>query len=156
MDPPVAAAHSKLGPLVANFMKVLCSREIYKYALMEMNLDAPDLPMGMLSNVHLKRCEEVLQEFVEKVVSIKESGGAAAFETVRDIVVASHVIGHIGEDTLDDPLSYMYKRIGCSISPADKELDDCKMIQNYLEKTYEPVKVADIVRVTLSICIYSS
>ncbi|XVF19728.1 hypothetical protein REPUB_Repub11eG0136000 [Reevesia pubescens] len=175
----VAAAHSKLEPRVANFMKVLCSQEIYKYALMEMDLDAPDLPMGMLSNVHLKRCEEVLQEFVEKVKSMKESGleaeavwsdfsqrwftlmhstrpfifrdnqeladhGAAAFETVRDIVVASHVIGHMGDDTLDDPLSDRYKRIGCSISPVDKESDDYKMIQNYLEKTYEPVKVADI------------
>jgi poly [ADP-ribose] polymerase len=27
----VAVAHSKLEPLVANFMKVLCSQEIYKY-----------------------------------------------------------------------------------------------------------------------------
>ncbi|XWS52871.1 hypothetical protein CRYUN_Cryun11dG0109600 [Craigia yunnanensis] len=175
----VAAAHSKLEPLVANFMKVLCSQEIYKYALMEMDLDAPDLPMGMLSNVHLKRSEEVLQEFVEKVKSMKESGpkaeavwsdfsqrwftlmhstrpfifrdyqeladhGAAAFESIRDIVVASHVIGHMGDDTLDDPLSERYKRIGCSISPVDKDSDDYKMILNYLEKTYEPVKLADI------------
>ncbi|XVE79270.1 hypothetical protein DITRI_Ditri14bG0044300 [Diplodiscus trichospermus] len=175
----VAAAHSKLEPLVANFMKVLCSQEIYKYALMEMDLDTPDLPMGMLSTVHLKRCEEVLQEFVEKVKTMNESGpkaeavwsdfsqrwftlthstrpfifrdyqeladhGAAAFETVRDIVVASHVIGHMGDDTLDDPLSERYKRIGCSIVPVDKDSDDYKMIQNYLEKTYEPVKLADI------------
>lgn len=28
----VAAAHCKLDPLVANFMKVLCSQEIYRYA----------------------------------------------------------------------------------------------------------------------------
>lgn len=26
----VAAAHSKLDPVVANFMKVLCSREVYR------------------------------------------------------------------------------------------------------------------------------
>ncbi|WRX33546.1 BRCT domain - like 10 [Theobroma cacao] len=175
----VAAAHSKLEPLVANFMKVLCSQEIYKYALMEMDLDAPDLPMGMLSNVHLKRSEEVLQEFVEKVKSVKESGpkaeavwsdfsqrwftlmhstrpfvfrdyqeladhGAAALESVRDIVVASHVIGDISDDTLDDPLFDRYKRIGCSISPVDKDSDDYKMIVNYMEKTYEHVKLADI------------
>lgn len=31
-----------------------------RYALMEMDLDAPDLPMGMLSNVHLKRCKNPL------------------------------------------------------------------------------------------------
>ncbi|XWS71478.1 hypothetical protein CRYUN_Cryun03dG0141300 [Craigia yunnanensis] len=175
----IAAAHCKLEPSVANFMKVLCSQEIYKYALMEMDLDAPDLLMGMLSNFHLKRCEEVLQEFVEKVKSMKESGpkakavwsdfsqrwftlmhstrpfifrdyqelvdhGAAAFESVRDIVVASHIVGHMDDDTLDDPLSDRYKRMGCSISPVDKDSDDYKMILNYLEKTYEPVKLADI------------
>ncbi|KAK8679759.1 hypothetical protein V6N13_145195 [Hibiscus sabdariffa] len=183
----VAAAHCKLEPMVANFMKVLCSQEIYKYALMEMDLEAPDLPMGMLSDTHLKKCkspfshpsgEEVLLEFVEKVKSMKESGPkaeavwadfsqtwftlmhstrpfifrdyqeladhcAASFECVRDIVVASHVIGHMGVDTLDDPLSDRYKRIGCSIAPLDKDSDDYKMILNYVEKTYEPVKVAD-------------
>ncbi|GMI92254.1 Poly(ADP-Ribose) Polymerase 3 [Hibiscus trionum] len=175
----VAAAHCKLEPTVASFMKVLCSQEIYRYALMEMDLDAPDLPMGMLSNVHLKKCEEVLLEFVEKVKSMKESGPkaeavwsdfsqrwftlmhsvrpfifrdyqeladhcAASFECVRDIVVASHVIGHMGDDTLDDPLSDRYQRIGCTISPVDNDSDDYKMILNYVEKTYEPVKVADI------------
>ncbi|KAK8550792.1 hypothetical protein V6N12_039480 [Hibiscus sabdariffa] len=175
----VAATHCKLEPTVANFMKILCSQEIYRYALMEMDLDAPDLPMGMLSNIHLKKCEEVLLEFVEKLKSMKESGPkaeavwsdfsqrwftlmhsvrpfifrdyqeladhcAASFECVRDIVVASHVIGHMGDDTLDDPLSDRYKRIGCTISPVDKDSDDYKMILNYVEKTYEPVKVADI------------
>ncbi|CAL5424016.1 unnamed protein product [Camellia sinensis] len=55
----VAVAHCKLGPFVANFMKVLCSQEIYRYALVEMGLDSPDLPMAMLSDVHLKRCETV-------------------------------------------------------------------------------------------------
>ncbi|KAE8682447.1 Poly polymerase 3 [Hibiscus syriacus] len=175
----VAAAHCKLEPMVANFVKALCSQEIYKYAMMEMDLDAPDLPLGILSNVHLKKCEEVLLEFVEKVKSMKESGPkaesvwsdfsqtwftlmhstrpfifrdyqeladhcAASFECVRDIVVASHVIGHMGDDTLDDPLSDRYKRIRCSISPLDKDSDDYKMILNYVEKTYEPVKVAGI------------
>lgn len=28
----VAAAHCKLEPMVANFMKVICGQEIYKYA----------------------------------------------------------------------------------------------------------------------------
>lgn len=176
----VAATHCKLEPLVANFMKVLCSQEIYKYALMEMGLDAPDLPMGMLSNLHLKRCEEVLLEFVEKVKSWNEGDekkvetiwadfssrwftlmhstrpfifknhgeladhAAAAYETVRDIVDASHIIGDMSGDTLDDPLSDRYQKLGCSISPLDKDSDDYKMILNYLERTYEPVKVADI------------
>lgn len=75
--------------------------------------------------------------------------GAAALESVRDIVVASHVIGDISDDTLDDPLFDRYKRIGCSISPVDKDSDDYKMIVNYMEKTYEHVKLADIVSLPL-------
>ncbi|KAE8688725.1 Poly polymerase 3 [Hibiscus syriacus] len=135
----VAAAHCKLEPMVANFIKVLCSQEIYKYALMEMDLDAPDLPMGMLSDVHLKKIPFIFRDYQEFADHC-----AASFECVRDIVVASHVIGHMGDDTLDDPLSDRYKRIGCSISPVDKDSDDHKMILNYVEKTFEPVKVADI------------
>lgn len=54
----VAVPHCKIEPVVANFMKVLCGQEIYWYALMEMGLDAPDIPMGMLSNVHLERCKK--------------------------------------------------------------------------------------------------
>ncbi|XP_068309700.1 protein ADP-ribosyltransferase PARP3, partial [Pyrus communis] len=175
----VAATHCKLEPMVANFMKVLCSQEIYKYALMEMGYDAPELPMGMLSVVHLKRCEEVLQKFVETLKSMKDAGpkaeavwsdfsqrwftlmhstrpfifrdyqeladnAAAALETIRDITMASHLIGDMGESTLDDPLSERYNKLGCSISPLDKESDDYKMILKYLEKTYEPVKVGDV------------
>lgn len=71
--------------------------------------------------------------------------GAAAFETVRDIIVASHLIGDM-ESTLDDPLFDRYKKLGCSISPLEKDSNDYKMIVNYLEKTYEPYKVGEIVR----------
>lgn len=175
----VAAAHCKLDPLVANLMKVLCSQEIYKYALMELGLDSPDLPTGMLSKVHLERCERVLLDFIQKVKATKETGqkaraiwedfsqrwftllhttrpfifrdyediaehAAAALETVRDITEASHLIGDLTGSTLDDPLSDRYKKMGCSIAPLDKDSDDYKMILNYLEKTYEPVKVGDI------------
>ncbi|KAK9999574.1 hypothetical protein SO802_019177 [Lithocarpus litseifolius] len=179
----VAVTHCKLEPLVANFMKVLCSQEIYKYDFDlyadEIGHDPPDLPIGMVTDFHLKRCEEVLLEFIEKVKSMKETGlkaeaawsdfsqrwftlmhstrpfifrdfkeladdAAAALETVRDITVASHLIEDMSGSTIDDPLSDRYKKLGCSISPLDKDSDDYKMILNYLQKTYEPVKVGDI------------
>ncbi|XP_073004270.1 protein ADP-ribosyltransferase PARP3 [Typha latifolia] len=175
----VAAAHSKLEPLVANFMKVLCSQEIYRYALMEMGYDVPDLPMGMLSDVHMKRCEEVLLKFVEELKSGPESDPkthvqwldfsnrwftlmhstrtftirnfqeladhvAAALESVRDINVASRLVGDMTGATIDDPLFERYTKLGCSISPIEKESDDYKMILKYLEKTYEPVKVGGV------------
>lgn len=59
--------------------------------------------------------------------------------------MASHLIGDMSGSTIDDPLSDRYKKLGCSISPLDKNSDDYKMILNYLQKTYEPVKVGDIV-----------
>lgn len=71
--------------------------------------------------------------------------GAAAFETIRDINVASRLVGDMSGSTLDDPLFDRYKKLGCSISPLEKDTDDFKMVAKYLEKTYEPVKVGEIV-----------
>ncbi|XP_065868519.1 protein ADP-ribosyltransferase PARP3 isoform X2 [Euphorbia lathyris] len=174
-----AVSHCKLAPKIANFMKIFCSQEIYRYALMEMGLDPPDLPMGMLSNIHLKRCEELLLQFVEAVKSMRATGQkaeavwsdysqrwftlmqstrpmilrdydeladnvAATYESVRDITVASHLIGDMSGSTLDDPLSDCYNKLKCSISAVEKESDDYKMIVKYLETTYEPIKVGDI------------
>lgn len=42
----------------------------FRYALMEMGLDAPELPMGMLTDVHLKRCEEVASHILVSVVCV--------------------------------------------------------------------------------------
>ncbi|KAM1554028.1 hypothetical protein ACFX1Z_006828 [Malus domestica] len=50
----------------------------------------------------------------------------------------------MGGSTLDDPLSERYNKLGCSISPLDKESDGYKMILKYMEKTYEPVKVGGV------------
>ncbi|KAL1310004.1 hypothetical protein AAHE18_17G218300 [Arachis hypogaea] len=52
---------------------VLCIQEIYRYVLMEMGYDSPDLPIGMVAQLHLKRCEKALLEFIEKVKSLKEN-----------------------------------------------------------------------------------
>ncbi|XP_075500216.1 protein ADP-ribosyltransferase PARP3 isoform X2 [Primulina tabacum] len=70
----VAAAHSKLEPKVAHIMKILCGQEIYRYALMEIGIDVPDIPFGMLTDLHLKGCEGALLEFVEKLKQQKETG----------------------------------------------------------------------------------
>ncbi|XP_057534102.1 protein ADP-ribosyltransferase PARP3 isoform X1 [Amaranthus tricolor] len=174
-----AAAHCKLDPVVASFMKILCGQEIYRYALMEMGLDSPDLPIGMVTDLHLKRCEDALVQFIEKLKSQEQEGpktealwsefsskwftlvhstrpfifkdvleladhAAAPLEAVRDIVTASHLIGDMSGSTLDDPLSDRYKKLGCKISALDQESKDYKMIVNYLEKTYEPIRIGEI------------
>lgn len=48
--------------------------------------------------------------------------------------------------TLDDPLFERYVKLNCSVSALEKEEDDYKMIVKYLEKTYDPVRIGDIVR----------
>lgn len=77
--------------------------------------------------------------------------GAAAFENVRDITMASHLIGDMTGPTLDDPLSERYKKLGCSILPLEKGSNDYEMIQNYLNKTYEPVKVANVISLSFEV-----
>lgn len=71
---------------------------------------------------------------------------ASAYETIRDINFASRIIEDMSGSTLDDPLFERYKKLHCSVTPLDKVSDDYKMIVKYLEKTYEPVEVGDIVR----------
>ncbi|XP_021716389.1 poly [ADP-ribose] polymerase 3-like [Chenopodium quinoa] len=174
-----AAAHCKLDPVAANFMKVLCSQEIYRYALMELGLDSPDMPIGMVTDLHLKRCEDALLQFIEDVKSQEQGGpkaealwsefsskwftlmhstrpfifkdfeeladhAASPLETVRDINAASRLIGDMSGSTLDDPMYERYKKLGCKITALDKESEDYKMILNYLEKTYEPIKVGEV------------
>lgn len=175
-----AAAHCKLDPAVSFLVKQLCCQEIYRYALMEMAQDLPDLPIGMLSDLHLRRGEEMLLQMRRDAQSVPESGPeadafwteistkwftlfpttrpyvlrgfeqiadnvASGLETIRDINDASRLIGDVFGSTLDDPLSECYKKLGCSINPVAEDSEDYKMILRYLETTYEPVKVDDVV-----------
>lgn len=47
---------------------------------------------------------------------------------------------------MDDPLFERYVKLNCSVSPLEKEEDDYKMIVKYLDKTYDPVRIGDVVR----------
>ncbi|KAJ8749917.1 hypothetical protein K2173_013832 [Erythroxylum novogranatense] len=151
----VAAAHCKLEPMVANFMKIL----IFVVCLI---VYMPQLRWlwTLLSNLHLERGEEVLQQFVEVVKESKETGQKAeavwsdfsqrwftlmpSTRPFIDINVASHLIGDMSGSTLDYPLSDRYNKLGCSVSTLDEDSDDYKMMVKYLETTYEPFKVGDI------------
>lgn len=66
---------------------------------------------------------------------------------MRDINDASRLIGDaFGSTPLDDPLSECYKKLGCCISAVAEGSEDYKMVLKYLDKTYEHVKVEDVVR----------
>lgn len=75
--------------------------------------------------------------------------GATGLETIRCIVVASHLIGDMSGVTIDDSLFDRYKRLGCSMQPLEKDMHDYKMILKYLETTYEPIKVGELVSILL-------
>ncbi|KAK8649295.1 hypothetical protein V6N13_130025 [Hibiscus sabdariffa] len=122
----VGTSRCKLEPRVANVMKVRWSQDICN-------------------------CKEVLLEYVRKMRTMKEFGPkteavwsdfrqtwftrlllfmdyqelvdccASSFECVQNNVVASHATRYMGNDTIDDPLSDRYKRIGCLISLLDKD-----------------------------------
>ena len=56
----IVAAHSQLDPRVVESLKILYSQEVYRFALLEMGIDAPDLPTGNLTEYHLQLCMFVL------------------------------------------------------------------------------------------------
>ncbi|RYR15907.1 hypothetical protein Ahy_B04g072855 [Arachis hypogaea] len=151
----IAATHCKLEPMVANFVKVCANGD-------GLRLTKPSYRDGYTASLEkiilneTKRGtsgEEALLELIEKVKSSKEKeesrpkdeAAAAALEGVRNITVASHLIGDMSGSTIDDPLSETYNKLGCLISLLEKDSDDYDMIVKYLERTYEPVKVGDMV-----------
>jgi poly [ADP-ribose] polymerase 2/3/4 len=71
---------------------------------------------------------------------------ASGLDMVRDINDASHLIGDVSGSAFDDPVSECYKKLSCSINHVAEDSEDYKMILKYLKETYEPVKVADVVR----------
>ncbi|XP_044947388.1 protein ADP-ribosyltransferase PARP3-like [Hordeum vulgare subsp. vulgare] len=93
-----AAAHYKLDPAIYVLLKQLCGQEIYRYALTEMAQDLPDLPIGMLTNAHLKRVankdELMVRLFAEMVF-----GSKASIIRNEDI---NHIINR-GEETTSQP-----------------------------------------------------
>lgn len=52
----------------------------------------------------------------------------------------------MSDSTINDPLSSPYRKLGCSISAMEKNSNDYDMIVKYLEKTYDPVTIGDIIR----------
>ncbi|KAJ7548963.1 hypothetical protein O6H91_07G034900 [Diphasiastrum complanatum] len=69
---------------------------------------------------------------------------APALECVRDISIASQLIGNMTEETsLDDPFDDRYSKLNHKFRVIDKKSPDYDMVQNYLQKTYEPVQFED-------------
>lgn len=77
---------------------------------------------------------------------------------MRDICFASQLIGDMTGSILDDPLGNRYSKLGCTISPLEKEADDYKMILKYLEKTFEPIQFRDGVsrQISVILCLLNS
>ena len=59
-------------------------------------------------------------------------------EALRDIELASKLIGSTGEDTDEDPLDVNYKKLKCDIVPLPHDSDDFQLVKKYLERTHAP------------------
>lgn len=59
-------------------------------------------------------------------------------EALRDIEIASKLIGSTGTDTDEDPLDLNYKKLQCEIVPVPHESADFELVKRYLEKTHAP------------------
>lgn len=68
---------------------------------------------------------------------------APTLESVRDISIASQVIGDMTGATLDDPMGDGYKRLGCVMTPLKRSGHIYKTIVKYLANTFEPIKCQD-------------
>lgn len=58
-------------------------------------------------------------------------------ETLRDIEIASQLIGSVG-DTDEDPIDVHYKKLRCGIDPIPHNSDDFRLVKRYLERTHAP------------------
>ncbi|KAL2609830.1 hypothetical protein R1flu_028403 [Riccia fluitans] len=58
-------------------------------------------------------------------------------ETLRDIEIASELIGSVG-DSDEDPIDIHYKKLRCGIDPIPHDSDDFKLVKRYLERTHAP------------------
>ncbi|KAG6550433.1 hypothetical protein Mapa_008396 [Marchantia paleacea] len=58
-------------------------------------------------------------------------------ETLRDIEIASQLIGSVG-DTEEDPIDVHYKKLRCGIDPIPHDSDDFRLVKRYLERTHAP------------------
>ncbi|CAM6092715.1 unnamed protein product [Calypogeia fissa] len=61
----VAALHSRVDSRVVAFPTTLFSQEVYRHAMSEIGVDAPDLPTGNLTDWHIEFCQKYLVEFCE-------------------------------------------------------------------------------------------
>ncbi|KAK3016483.1 hypothetical protein RJ639_005445 [Escallonia herrerae] len=157
----VAVIDCKLDPYVANFMKVLCGEELLLRFIdtvksMKEPGDKADAVWSDFSQrwfTHLPSTRPfILRDYQDLADQVRYSGtqfgvnvkAASQLESIRDMTMASHLIGDMSGPTLDDPLFDCYKKLGCSISPLADNTEDYKMIVKYLEQTYEPYKVGEI------------
>lgn len=59
-------------------------------------------------------------------------------EALRDIELASKLIGSTGGDADEDPLDINYKKLCCDIVPVPHDSDDFRLVKLYLERTHAP------------------
>lgn len=70
-------------------------------------------------------------------------------EALRDIELASKLIGSTGGDVDEDPLDINYKKLFCDIVPVPRDSDDFGLVKRYLDRTHAPTHKVSIVQLFL-------
>ncbi|KAL2620807.1 hypothetical protein R1flu_001012 [Riccia fluitans] len=123
-----AAARCHLDPRLVETLKILLSQEVYRLAMTELGLDAPDLPTGNLTVWHVNFCRKLLDEFGEYLKrGDKDVDRKARFcldfsnkwfsmlHSLRPVIIDSfHLLAELGAAKLETvrDISYVSRLIG--------------------------------------------
>ncbi|KAL3678725.1 hypothetical protein R1sor_021681 [Riccia sorocarpa] len=105
--------------------------------LMNMSSDQPQ-KQGLIvdaSNRFFTLIPSVQPDVIKDEMTLKTK--IEMLETLRDIEIASELIGSVG-DTDEDPIDVHYKKLRCGIDPIPHDSDDFKLVKRYLERTHAP------------------
>ncbi|KAL3681230.1 hypothetical protein R1sor_024186 [Riccia sorocarpa] len=124
----IAAAHCKLDSRVVESLKILLSQEVYRFAMTEAGLDAPDLPTGNLTVWHVNFCKRLLEEFAgymkkgDKDVDRKtrlcldfSNKWFSMLHSTRPVIIdTNHLLAELGAATLETvrDISYASRLVG--------------------------------------------
>ncbi|KAI3982500.1 hypothetical protein MKX01_031239 [Papaver californicum] len=138
--------NSRLAQPVQNIMKMLFDIETYRSAMIELEIDMSEMPLGKLSKSNIQMGFNALTELqnlltsnnqelsVRESLFIDASNRVEMLEALRDIEIASRIVGFNAE--INESLDEKYARLHCNILPLPRDSDDYQLVEKYLLNTH--------------------
>ncbi|XP_026410146.1 poly [ADP-ribose] polymerase 1-like [Papaver somniferum] len=148
---------SRLAQPVQNLMKMLFNVETYRSAMIELEIDMSEMPLGKLSKSNIQMGFSALTDIQNLLasnnqdLSVRESllidasnrffsiipsthPHVEMLEALQDIEIASRIIGVNAE--CDESLDAKYEKLHCNIHPLPHDSDDYLLVEKYLLTTH--------------------